>query len=131
MKLRDNVGRRAKEDQREIARRWVQIYEAAAAAPDKGVCLNPEDGPDEQTWMDVDQATSMLVHLLKTFAESGSFIDNDTKQRFVLPWLLRWELRKLQEEGSNYLDAKEELAERHGVSSRTLDRWMNPPFAKK
>lgn len=131
MKIRASVGRRAKEDQRNIARLWVQIYEAAAAAPDTGVCLNPEDGPDEQTWVDVDQATRMLVHLLKTFAETGSFIDNDTKERFVLPWILRWELRKLQDEVGNYLHAKEALAERHGVSPRTLDRLMNPPLAKK
>ena len=93
--------------------------------------IKAEDGPDEQTWVDVDQVTTILVHLLKTFAESGSFIDNDTKRRYVLPCLLRWELRKLQDEDRNYLEAKEELADRHGVSSRTLDRWMNPRLAKK
>lgn len=130
MKQRDKAGRRAEEDQRNIAREWVQIYEAAAAAPDKSICLNPEDEPDEQTWVGVDQVTRALVHLLKTFAENGNFIDNDTPQQLVYPWLLRWELRKLRDEGNNYLDAKEELAKRHGVSTRTLDRMLNPPLAK-
>ena len=77
--LKTKTGRRAPEGgvDRTMAREWVDLYRQAQQAPGGRLCLNPDDDPDFQTWIDATDPDPLLT-MLEDFAEHGTFVWQDT-----------------------------------------------------
>ena len=116
-------GRRASFDERRIASEWVNLYRAAQSAPDGRLCLNPDDEAEAQTWIDGNDPEHLL-RMLEEFSRHGTFENvGDTADSIrLLP--LRCDYRRARETGQSHQDAVEELAEKHHVSTRTIERYL-------
>jgi hypothetical protein len=117
------TGRRAGENDRQIARKWAELYRKAQDQPGGRLCLNPEDDPSEQTWLDGHDPKDLLW-LLESFAAHGTFdlVGKTFESIRMLP--LRMRFKKLREEGATYEAAISDLAAETHVSTRTMERWL-------
>jgi hypothetical protein len=72
------TGRRAQRDSLDVqqARSWAAIYRDAQRAPGGMLCLNPDDQPEEQTWLD-GNSPEYLISMLEHFAKYGTFVWQD------------------------------------------------------
>ena len=115
------TGRRAIEEERARARKWVELYRLAEQAPDGRYCVNPEALPENQTLIDA-KDPELLLQVLLGFAEHGTFqaVDlNGNARRIVI----RAELEQLRQAGVGYDDRLAEIAEKRGRSTRGIQRW--------
>lgn len=106
-----------------MAKEWVDLYRRAQAQPGGQLCLNPEDDPDEQTWLDGNDPEHLLW-MLEGFAEHGTFENVGPMMRSVSRWSLRWEYDRRKAAGERHSDIAEALAEKYGATSRTIERWL-------
>jgi hypothetical protein len=101
---------------------WASLYRSAQQSPAKSVCVNPEDDPEEHTYLHANNIDFLLI-LLERFAETGTFQDTDHDK--VGLTLLRWTFNRLRESMS-YSDALATLAQQHSCAERTIERRLSP-----
>jgi hypothetical protein len=118
------TGRLADDNARRIARDWVDLYREAQAQPDGRLCLNPDDAPCEQTWLDGNDPAHLLG-MLEDFATLGTFEQVGEAYQSIRRLLLRRRFNTLRGEGYPYLDAILQLAEEQHVAERTIERWLS------
>ena len=117
------TGRRASEFERHTAQVWVDLYRKAQAQPGGRFCVNPEDEPETQTWIDGNDPEHLLL-MLDDFAKHGTFnLSGETYEAIaLLP--TRMKFKKLRAAGSSYEDAVATLSIECNVSTRTMERWL-------
>lgn len=122
MAHRVKTGRRAGPEDRKHAAEWARLYRTAQQSPSRRVCVNPEDAPEEHTYLYADDI-GHLLELLERFAETGTFqnVDHD----HIAQTLLRWEFNRLRKEMC-YSDAIATLAQQHSCSERSIERRLSP-----
>ena len=113
--------RLAGQDERARALELVTMYRLAQQSPDGRFCINPADDPIEQSFICKDDPEHLL-YMLEQFAEHGTFGVTDTSVADRL--VLRLQKKHLQAGGLSYYDAVAELADKRGVSSRSIERAM-------
>jgi hypothetical protein len=115
------TGRRASMNDRMQAQQWGELYRKAQKAPGGMLCLNPEDDPDLQTWLDGNDPEHLL-QMLEHFARHGTFelvgLVHDSIR--LLP--LRVEYREMRAAGSTHEATVLKLAEKYALSTRTIER---------
>ena len=117
------TGRRANQDECDIARDWVELYRTAQSQPGGSLCLNPADEPDEQTWIDGNDPDHLLS-MLERFAKHGTF-KHVGKESISIHWfLMRLEFKKMRANRVSYANAVALLAEKHSCSERTIERRL-------
>ncbi|MBK9442976.1 MAG: hypothetical protein IPN53_17460 [Comamonadaceae bacterium] len=119
MLRKPKTGRRASESERLAALEWVKLYRLAEASHDGCHCLNPEDEPECQTFIDVTNIEPLL-RALEEFGKYGTFefVDSTGIKRM----LLRDELKRIRAGGKTYEFAIEEMAKKHNCSVSTMER---------
>ncbi len=125
-RLKTKTGRRAEPGaiDRTTARVWVDLYRQAMEAPGGRVCLNPEDEPETQTWIDsADPAP--LLSLLKNYAEEGTFEHVGKTYDAIRLLPMRHAYREMRKAGQTHQFAVEELAEEYGLSTRQIERKVS------
>lgn len=107
-----------------MARKWVDVYRQAQQAPGGRFCLNPDDEPEIQTWIDATDP-GPLLSMLEHFAEHGTF--EQTGELFdsirLLP--MRHEYREARQAGETYESTVEKLAEKYRLSPRQIARKVS------
>jgi len=121
---KSKTGRRADDSYRQQAAHWVEIYRLAESSPNREYCLNPEDEPEIQVFVNADDP-SHLLRVLESFAREGTFEFIDTFG--IKEMLMRHELKSIRASGKSYEVAVEELAERHHCSVSTIERAVRLP----
>ncbi len=122
-RLKPKTGRRASLSERQEAQFWVDLYREAQAQPEGRLCLNPEDEPEIQTWIDGNDPKHLL-HLLDEFAKNGTFrMVGETYEAIAL-LLPRMKFKRLRAAGSSYENAVTTLSNEYNVSPRTMERWL-------
>lgn len=119
MARRVKTGRKAAVEDRARAARWVELYFLALASPDKRHCINPEDEPEFQTFIDGTDVEPLL-DALQRFSEHGTFALQDNSE----PFFVRIDMKALRNGGMNYEDAIAALAEKHNTSASTITRMV-------
>lgn len=122
-RLKPKTGRRAGLSERQKAQFWVDLYREAQAQPEGRLCVNPEDEPEIQAWVDGNDP-KYLLSVLDDFARNGTFeLVGDTYDAIArLPMRMRF--RKLRAAGSTYDAAVFTLSEEYNVSTRTMESWL-------
>lgn len=118
-----NTGRRADEDEREIARQWLNLYLSAQATASGELCLNPEDPLVEQTWINGNDPMPLLS-LLKNFSENGTFKNVGEKFDSIRLLVLRSEYKKMRASRKTYESTTNELADTYHTSLSTIQRLV-------
>lgn len=115
------TGRRASDEERACARKWVELYRLAEQAPDGRYCVNPEALPENQDFIDANDPELLLL-VLSGFAEHGTFqaIDPLNNARRLI---IRAELEQLRRAGVGYDDRIVTIAEKYRRSTREIQRW--------
>jgi len=113
------TGRRASNEERAHAACLVATYFRALSSPDSCYCMNPEDEPEFQIFIDGTDVEPLLV-ALQNFAEHGTFALMSDGQ----PFFMRMEFSALRTEGMRYADAIAALAEKHNTSESTITRMV-------
>lgn len=70
-----------------LARYWARDYRRALEAPERSVCINPEDPYEEQTFLhadDLNEVVDRLLSLLDRFGEEGSFAPPNVDFSFMV-----------------------------------------------
>lgn len=118
------TGRRASQFERHTAQIWVDLYRMAQAQPGGRFCVNPEDEPETQTWIDGNDPKHLLL-MLDNFAKHGTFnLVGETYEAIkLLP--ARMKFKNLRAAGSSYEDAVATLSIEYNVSTRTMERWLS------
>lgn len=115
----EKTGRRAFKEDRARAAGLVASYFRALSSPNSCYCINPEDEPEFQIFIDGTDVEPLLV-ALQSFAEHGTFaLMNDGQ-----PLFMRMEFSALRSEGMRYADAIAELAEKHNTSESNITRMV-------
>ena len=115
------TGRRASEQERACARKWVELYRLAEQSPDGRYCVNPEALPENRDFIEANDP-ELLLQALTGFAEHGTFqaIDPLNFRRLVI----RAKLEQLSQAGEKYGDRIAEVADEYGRSTREIERWI-------
>lgn len=113
------TGRRGNQEERELARQWVELYRLAEQSPDGRHCVNPEAPLEEQSFVYADDPEPLLLALLG-FAEQGTFQTVDTMD--IQRLIICAEYRRLRKRGLDYVQAIAELAEERHCSTRKIER---------
>lgn len=131
------TGRRCGKDERARARELVELYRAAQAAPGGRLCLNPDDEPEIQTWIDGSDP-ELLLRYLADFAEHGTFawVDtigvyelltrSDARRRLAEVRQERAQNPKVRNGEKGLPDPMETVAKELNLSKRTLERILSP-----
>jgi hypothetical protein len=119
MAKREKTGRRAGDDDRARAANLVAQYFIALSSPDKRYCINPEDEPEFQIFIDGTDVEPLLV-ALQSFADHGTFALMSDGQ----PFLMRVDFSQLRTKGMSYADAIATLAEKHNKSESSITRMV-------
>ncbi len=117
------TGRRANENERKHAREWVSFYRMAQAEPGGRLCLNPEDPPDEQTWIDGNDP-EYLLRMLEDFSEHGTFEPVGVLATSIQLLPLRMEYKRARASGKTHEKAVQALADCYNLSTRTIERKL-------
>jgi hypothetical protein len=117
------TGRRANANDREIAKKWVDLYRKAQQLSDGRICLNPEDAPEDQAWLDGNDP-ELLLRMLEQFAEHGTFELVGGLFEGIRTLALREEYKALRATGRNYKEAMAVLADEHHADPRTIERKL-------
>ncbi len=115
--------RRANPIDREKARDFVALFRKAQKEPDGRICLNPDDEPEIQTWLDVRNPEPLLL-MLEDFAEHGTFQAVGPLYESIRLLPLRHAYRSAREGGQSHQDAVATLAEIYHLSTRTIERMV-------
>ena len=104
-----------------MAREWVDLYRQAQQAPGGRLCLNPDDEPENQAWIDATDP-GPLLSMLERFAEHGTF--EQTGELFdsirLLP--MRHEYREARQARETHESIVQKLADEYGLTPRTIER---------
>ena len=117
MAKRIKTGRRASNDERARAARWVKIYRLAQASPDGRHCLNPQDELECQAFID-ETDPEPLLQALEGFVEHGTF----AVMQDLEPLLMRMAKNALRSAGMNHEDTIAKLAQEFNTSEPTINR---------
>lgn len=123
------TGRRASEEERACARKWVELYRLAEQSPDGRYCVNPEALPEEQEFIDANDP-ELLLQALLSFAEHGTFQAIDFKYN-ARRLVICAELEQLRQAGLAYDDRMATIAEKYHRSIREIQRWATVPVNDK
>ena len=115
----EKTGRRASKEDRARAAGLVASYFRALSSPNSCYCINPEDEPEFQIFIDGTDVEPLLV-ALQSFAEHGTFALMNDEQ----PLFMRMEFSALRSEGMRYADAIAALAEKHNTSESNITRMV-------
>lgn len=122
-RLKIKTGRRAPVDgvDRTTAREWVDLYRQAEQVPGGRLCLNPEDHPDEQTWIDATDP-GPLLSMLEHFAQHGTFehVGELFDSIRLLP--MRMAYREARQARETHESTVQKLADEYGLTTRTIER---------
>ncbi len=117
------TGRLASESERAVARELVDLYLRAKDAPDRRLCLNPNDSPARQQWIIYDDP-SILIEFLDRFASLGTFQDTTentaARERFML--FISYQFGR--QSGESHETAVCRLAGELNLSERTIERHL-------
>lgn len=116
-----NTGRLASKEEREHAWQWVELYRKAQQSPGGRLCLNPEDHPDEQTWIDGNDPEHLL-RMLENFALHGTFEHVGPVYESIRLLPLRHAYHRARESGDTHEATIERLADEYKRSTRTIER---------
>ena len=105
-----------------MAREWVNLYRQAKQAPGGRLCLNPDDEPEIQTWIDATDPGPLLA-MMENFAEHGTFEQVGKMFDSIRLFGLRHEFKEMRK-NMTYEEASFELAEKYGVDPRTIQNWV-------
>lgn len=122
-RLKVKPGRRANDGERQIARDWVELYRQAQQAPTSMLCLNPDDEPDIQTWIDASDPRPLLS-LLENFAEHGTFEQVGKLFDSIRLLPLRHAYREGRRLGETHEVLVNKLADEYGLDPRTIERKL-------
>ena len=114
----EKIGRRASTEDRARAAGLVASYFRGRSSPDSSYCINPEDDPEFQIFVEEADVETLVV-ALQSFAEHGTFAMVDTGQPFM-----RWEFSALRSAGMTYEKAVAELAANHNMSESSVSRRL-------
>jgi hypothetical protein len=123
-RLKAKTGRRANDDERQAARKWVELYRQAQQAPSNRLCLNPDDEPDIQTWIDATDPDPLLS-ILENFAEHGTFEQVGELFNSIRLLPMRHAYREGRRAGETHESMVQKLADEYGLSSRTIERKVS------
>ena len=115
----EKVGRRASKEDRARAAGLVASYYRALSSPGSCYCMNPENEPEFQIFIDGTDVEPLLV-ALQDFAEHGTFALMDDGQ----PFFMRLEFSELRAKRMSYAKAIAALAEKHNMSESTITRMV-------
>jgi hypothetical protein len=87
-------------------------------SPDGQYCANPDDTPEEQTWISSIEALGYAVNALENFAETGSFANGIDFKVFAI--CERY--RSLTNNGANRETAIDQLVVEFHRSRSTIER---------
>lgn len=122
-KLKTKTGRRAPHGgiDRTMAREWVDLYRKAQQAPGGSLCLNPDDEPEIQTWINGNDPEHLLS-LLENFADHGTFelVGELFDSIRLLP--MRDAYRKARGSGQTHESTVTKLAVEYSLDRRTIER---------
>lgn len=104
-----------------MAREWVDLYRQAEKAPGGKLCLNPDDEPGLQTWIDATDPEPLLS-MLENFVEHGTFEQVGEMFDSIRLFPLRHEYREARRAGKKHESIVQKLAEEYGLSTRTIER---------
>lgn len=114
------VGRAAHGHVRDQARKLATTYRKVLESPDGKFCANPDDDPEEQTWITESQALAHLVSALENFAETGIFVQQFDLKKFGIREAYKAEMLK----GVKRAVAITKLMELHGMSKSVIERTI-------
>lgn len=117
------TGRRAGENDRQIAKELVDEYRKAQAQPGGKLCLNPQDDPDEQTWLDGNDPEHLL-RILEGFSEHGTFEQVGPTMDSIRLLPLRMEYSRRRDAGERVSAILNDLADRYCKDPKTIDRLI-------
>lgn len=122
-RLRAKSGRRAQENgiDRTTAREWVDLYRQAEKVPGGRLCLNPDDEPENQTWIDATDP-GPLLSMLENFAEHGTFEQVGKMFDSIRLLPMRHTYREARRAGGTYESTVQKLADEYGLSTRQIAR---------
>lgn len=119
MARNEKIGRRASKEDRAFAAGLVASYFRALSSPGSCYCMNPEDEPEFQIFIDGTDVEPLL-EALQDFAEHGTFaLMNDGQ-----PLFMRMDFSALRSSGMTYEKAIAALAEKHKTSESTITRMV-------
>ena len=111
------TGRKAPKEDRARAAGLVASYFRGLSSPDSRYCINPEDEPEFQIFVEEADVDSLLV-ALQSFAEHGTFaLMSDIK-----PFVMRFEMSELLGAGMTTESAIAQLSEKHNMSFTSARR---------
>ena len=120
------IGRSAHELLRDQAAALVRAYRPVLDSPDGRYCSNPDDAPEEQTWVTVPQALNAVLIALGNFEKTGSFAPEIDFKRLHI----RETYRAMKRAGIKREDAIEELMTIFPQSRSTIVRAIREDKAK-
>jgi aryl carrier-like protein len=115
------AGRRAQDADKEHAQIWVNLYKKAQMEEGGMLCLNPEDLPEEQAWLDGNDP-EQLLRMLEDYAKRGTFALVDEPYDSIRLMPLRNEYRAARKAGQTHEQVIRDLADRYYQSTRTIER---------
>ncbi len=119
--LKDKPGRRAGPVDRQIAADWLGLYRKAQAQPGGRLCLNPDDDPAEQTWLNGNDPEQLLL-MLEQFSEHGTFAFVSDHDVSIQEMLIRMSFKEMRGNGTTSGEAIEKLASEYSASVKTIER---------
>lgn len=121
--LKVKTGRRAPIGglDRTLASEWVDLYRRAQQAPGGRLCLNPDDEPENHTWIDGNDP-ELLLSLLKSFAEHGTFEQVGELFDSIRLLPMRDAYRKARSAGQTHESTVKKLADEYCLDPRTIER---------
>lgn len=118
------IGRRATDDEKAEARNWVELYRKAQQVPGGRLCLNPDDAPEEQVWID-GRDPEPLLRIMEDFAELGTFQQSGGAYDSIRLWPLRAEYQQARQAGETHESVIDRLADKHKISTRSIERKVS------
>lgn len=120
------IGRSAHELLRDQAAALVRAYRPVLDSPDGRYCSNPDDAPEEQTWVTVPQALDAVLNALESFEKTGSFAPEiDFKQLHI-----RERYSSMKRAGVKREAAIDELTTMFHQSRSTIERAIREDKSK-
>ena len=108
-----------------MARQWVDLYRQAEQSPGGRYCLNPDDEPEIQAWIDATDPIPLLA-LLENFSEHGTFEHVGELFDSIRLLILRHEFREERRAGETYESTVKKLADKYKLEARTIERKVAP-----